>query len=109
MNKIIKLSAVLLLMVSASSCKKYLDVQPVGKVIPTTVEDFRALLNSGYTQFPTHKSMLAFRTDELLVNEQEPSSSIFATSTNGTIRTRIQIQGKCLMEGFIPLFSMPIL
>ena len=77
MNKIIKLSAVLLLMVSASSCKKYLDVQPVGKVIPTTVEDFRALLNSGYTQFPKHKSMLAFRTDELMVNELEPSSSIF--------------------------------
>ncbi|WP_316821343.1 RagB/SusD family nutrient uptake outer membrane protein [Pedobacter gandavensis] len=77
MNKIIKLSAVLLLMVSASSCKKYLDVQPVGKVIPTTVEDFRALLNSGYTQFPTHKSMLAFRTDELLVNDDEPSAVLF--------------------------------
>ncbi|MBC8986855.1 RagB/SusD family nutrient uptake outer membrane protein [Pedobacter sp. N36a] len=77
MNKIIKLSAVLLLMVSASSCKKYLDVQPVGKVIPTTVEDFRALLNSGYAQFPKHKSNLAFRTDELLMNNDEPSSAIF--------------------------------
>lgn len=77
MNKIIKLTAVLLLMVSASSCKKYLDVQPVGKVIPTTVEDFRALLNSGYTQFPDHKSNLAFRTDELLMNNDEPSAPIF--------------------------------
>ncbi|WEK19923.1 MAG: RagB/SusD family nutrient uptake outer membrane protein [Candidatus Pedobacter colombiensis] len=68
MNKIIKLTAILFLMISASSCKKYLDIEPVGKVIPTTVEDFRALLNSGYTQFPSHKSNLAFRTDELLLN-----------------------------------------
>ncbi|WP_316751411.1 RagB/SusD family nutrient uptake outer membrane protein [Pedobacter gandavensis] len=68
MNKIIKLTAILFLMISASSCKKYLDIEPVGKVIPTTVEDFRALLNSGYTQFPSHKSNLAFRTDELTLN-----------------------------------------
>lgn len=74
MNKIIKLTAVLFLMISVSSCKKYLDIEPVGKVIPTSVEDFRALLNAGYVQFPDHKSQLAFRTDELLMN-YEPNES----------------------------------
>lgn len=69
MNKIIKLTAVLFLIISVSSCKKFLDVKPVGKVIPTTVEDFRALLTSAYSVFPRHKSLLATRTDELVLNE----------------------------------------
>lgn len=52
-----------------SSCDKYLDVQPVGTVIPTSEADFRALLTSGYLTFPTHKSLLNLRTDELLLDE----------------------------------------
>nr|WP_121269318.1 RagB/SusD family nutrient uptake outer membrane protein [Pedobacter schmidteae] len=69
MNKILKLSAVLMLILSVSSCKKYLDIEPVGRVIPTTAEDFRALLNAGYSGFSQHKSLLALRTDELVLNE----------------------------------------
>lgn len=68
MKKIIILSAVLLSL-SLSSCKKYLDIEPVGRVIPTTAEDFRALLNAGYAEFAQHKSLLAIRTDELVLNE----------------------------------------
>ncbi len=68
MKKLIILSAVLLSL-SISSCKKYLDIEPVGKVIPTTAEDFRALLNAGYAGFAQHKSLLATRTDELILNE----------------------------------------
>lgn len=68
MNKIIKLTAALFLILSASSCEKYLEIEPVGKVIPTTAEDFRALLNKGYSGFPRHKSMLALRTDEVVLN-----------------------------------------
>lgn len=80
MKKIIKLSAALLLVLTASSCKKYLDIEPVGKVIPTTAEDFRALLNSGYTGFAEHKSMLALRTDELLLNENEEGTAAYRDS-----------------------------
>ncbi|SMC66494.1 RagB/SusD family nutrient uptake outer membrane protein [Pedobacter nyackensis] len=68
MKKLIILSAVLLSL-SLSSCKKYLDIEPVGRVIPTTAEDFRALLNAGYAGFAQHKSLLAARTDELVLNE----------------------------------------
>jgi len=69
MNKIIKLAAVALVLVSGSSCKKYLDIEPVGRVIPKTTEDFRGLLTSAYNFFPAHKSLLAVRTDELLMDE----------------------------------------
>lgn len=75
MNKIIKLTAVLCLMLSASSCKKYLDIEPVGKVIPKTADDFKALLNSGYSGFPNHKSLLAYRTDEVLLNEDNSETN----------------------------------
>jgi hypothetical protein len=52
-----------------TSCNKYLDIQPVGTVIPTTEADFRALMFSGYKVYPEHKSFLNLRTDELLVDE----------------------------------------
>ncbi|MGX5688468.1 RagB/SusD family nutrient uptake outer membrane protein [Arcticibacter tournemirensis] len=64
------LSAVLLLVIiSASSCKKYLDIKPVGRVIPETTEDYRSLLTKAYSLFPEYKGQLALRTDELIMNE----------------------------------------
>ncbi|MGJ1430967.1 RagB/SusD family nutrient uptake outer membrane protein [Sphingobacterium spiritivorum] len=52
-----------------SSCDKYLDIQPVGTVVPKTEADFRALMTSGYQSFPDHKSYLNLRTDELQLDE----------------------------------------
>lgn len=69
MKKFIQLSAVFLVLLTLSSCKKYLDIEPVGRVIPTTAEDFRALLVTTYNGFPSHRSTLALRTDELNINE----------------------------------------
>ncbi|MGY0038472.1 hypothetical protein [Pedobacter sp. NJ-S-72] len=71
MKKIIQLCAVLLVLVTLGSCKKYLDIEPVGKIIPTTAEDFRALLTAAYAGFPEHKSLLAARTDELTSNPSD--------------------------------------
>lgn len=68
MKKLIILSA-LLLTLSVSSCKKFLEVEPTGKVIPTTAEDFRALMTSAYANFPKHKALLALRTDEVNLDE----------------------------------------
>lgn len=62
-------ASLLLLMITFSSCEKYLDIEPVGKVIPTTSEDFRSLLTSAYSKFSTHKSLLSVRSDELTMNE----------------------------------------
>ncbi|MET4140582.1 RagB/SusD family nutrient uptake outer membrane protein [Pedobacter sp. UYP1] len=69
MKKIIKLSAVLLVLLTLGSCKKYLDIEPVGKVVPKTAADFRDLLNTAYAGFSTNKSLLAIRTDELAIDE----------------------------------------
>ncbi|WP_256007136.1 RagB/SusD family nutrient uptake outer membrane protein [Pedobacter deserti] len=68
MKKLIILST-LLFSLSLGSCKKYLDIEPVGKVIPATVEDYRALMTSAYNTFPRHKALLALRTDELILDE----------------------------------------
>ncbi|AYN04015.1 MULTISPECIES: RagB/SusD family nutrient uptake outer membrane protein [unclassified Flavobacterium] len=54
----------------ASSCDDYLDVKPVGKVIPETLTDFRAVLTRGYAVFPLHKSLTALRTDEMILEEE---------------------------------------
>lgn len=52
-----------------SSCNKYLDIQPVGTVIPKSESDFRALMVSAYISYPAHKSRLNLRTDELILDE----------------------------------------
>lgn len=54
---------------SIVSCEEYLDVKPVGKVIPETLADFRAVLTKGYDVYPDHKSLATLRSDELLLNE----------------------------------------
>lgn len=46
-------------------CDSFLDIEPEGKVIPETQEDFRALLTQAYVAYPNHKSLTALRTDEL--------------------------------------------
>ena len=55
--------------ITAVSCDDYLDVVPVGKVIPETLSDYRAVLTKGYSVFPRHKSLSSVRGDELLMNE----------------------------------------
>lgn len=54
---------------SISSCDDYLDVTPIGKVIPETLPQFRAVLTAGYSAYPQHKSLTEVRADELTLNE----------------------------------------
>ncbi len=58
-----------------TSCNKYLDIQPVGTVIPASESDFRGLMTSSYTSFPAHKSYLSLRTDELLLDESSTDAA----------------------------------
>ena len=67
-----KISKYILLFVAAivvTSCDDYLDVQPVGRVIPETLEQYRAVLTRGYHVYPEVKSLTAVRTDELIMDE----------------------------------------
>lgn len=47
----------------ASSCDSFLDIQPVGKVIPTTAPEFRSLLTEAYKNVPSDRGLADFRTD----------------------------------------------
>ncbi|NLR79832.1 RagB/SusD family nutrient uptake outer membrane protein [Chitinophaga eiseniae] len=69
MRKIIYTTGVVVAMAILPSCKKYLDIVPVGKVIPTTVEDFRKELDAGYALSDQDKGLAAYRGDEIRVNE----------------------------------------
>ncbi|SEM73716.1 SusD family protein [bacterium A37T11] len=72
MNIIKNITRILFLPLSfltLAGCNKYLDIKPVGTVIPTTPADFRGLMVSAYNGFPDHKSYLNLRTDELDLDE----------------------------------------
>ena len=51
-----------------SSCSDFLDIQPTGKVIAQTGEEYRELLTSVYYNFPDDRSLTTLRTDELLLD-----------------------------------------
>lgn len=48
-----------------TSCDEFLDIKPVGKVIPTTYKHFRSLLTNAYSSVPFDRSLSTVRGDEL--------------------------------------------
>lgn len=65
-----------LLMAVFTSCDDYLDIQPVGKVIPTTATEFRALLTEAYSTVPDDRGLASFRSDEMLLDASMSSNDI---------------------------------
>ena len=51
----------LLTVILLSGCNKFLDIVPVGQVIPTRTSEYRGLMTSAYESFPKHRSMLSMR------------------------------------------------
>lgn len=66
--KNIKLLCAVFCMAALYSCDKYLDIQPVGKVIPRTVKEFRALLTQAYSSVPADRGLATFRSDEMIMD-----------------------------------------
>ncbi|WP_010135812.1 RagB/SusD family nutrient uptake outer membrane protein [Ochrovirga pacifica] len=58
----------LISILSLFACDSYLDIEPVGQVIPKTVEDYRSFLTSAYAIKHNHKVLTAYRTDELVLD-----------------------------------------
>lgn len=69
MRKITTFIALAVLSFSSIGCDRFLDIQPEGKIIPITVEDYRKVLTSAYSKYPAHKSLTALRTDEVSIDE----------------------------------------
>ena len=58
-----KLKYIILAAGLLSACN-YLDVEPIGKVIPHTISDYRALMTSAYTTLPKYRTLLSLPSDE---------------------------------------------
>ena len=50
------------------SCDNYLDVEPIGQVIPKSVEDYRSFLTTAYSISKSHKLLTTYRADELTIS-----------------------------------------
>lgn len=61
-----------------SSCDNLLDIQPVGKVIPTTLADYRALLTTAYYTSLNDRGVCDMRTDEVVISSNEYDQSRYA-------------------------------
>ena len=73
-----KLFAVLLAAsaVMMTGCDSFLDIQPVGKVIPTTAPEFRSLITEAYRTVPDDRGLATFRSDEVLLDATMSSNDL---------------------------------
>lgn len=63
--------------VTTVGCDHYLDVEPVGKVIPETLTDYRAVMTRGYSITAIHKALSAIRADELVLDEFNDNATFY--------------------------------
>lgn len=66
-----QITLALALATTAVSCSKFLDIQPVGKVIPNSAEEYRALLSKAYSIALLDKGITEVRTDIAQVRNNE--------------------------------------
>ena len=60
-NKIKYLLLSSLFLFTLGACDDYLDITPVGQVIPNKTSEYRGLMNSAYKLVPQHKALLNMR------------------------------------------------
>ncbi|WP_294470266.1 RagB/SusD family nutrient uptake outer membrane protein [uncultured Bacteroides sp.] len=95
MNKIKKLYTFITvggcLILSLTSCDSFLDIQPVGKVIPNTLEEYRELITTAYGIRLTDRGMCDIRTEDITISKDEYDQNNFknierwvTNSTTGT-------------------------
>lgn len=63
-----------------TSCDKYLDIQPVGQVIPNTLAEYRALLTTAYDKGSkaVDKGVIDFRSDMTVVSTSSTSQNSYS-------------------------------
>lgn len=63
-----------LTLIILAGCDDFLDIQPTGKVIPKTGREYRALLTEAYSAIPSDRGKTVFRTDELILDNQNTTT-----------------------------------
>lgn len=64
-SNIIRAAAFLIFALTLVSCDDYLNIEPVGKIIPKTVDDYRQFITTAYALPKNHKYLSAYRGDEI--------------------------------------------
>lgn len=79
MNKIKKLHTAFILAggLFITSCDSFLDIQPTGKVIPNTLEEYRALMTETYARSLTDRGVCDMRTEDIMINDDSQNQSDF--------------------------------
>lgn len=67
-----KLLYLIITVVCCVSCDDYLDITPVGQVIPNSVDEYRSFLTSAYSIAPINKALTTYRSDELKLSSTAP-------------------------------------
>ena len=92
MDKIKKLYTIFIisgcLVLSLTSCDSFLDIQPVGKVIPNTLEEYRALITTAYGVDLTDRGMCDMRTEDISVSKDE-FDHVYGRCSRGIRRARL--------------------
>lgn len=60
-----------------TSCSNFLDIQPTGKVIPNTLEEYRALMTEAYANSLTDRSVCDMQTSDITVSDESQAQSDF--------------------------------
>ena len=95
------------MVLSLTSCDSFLDIQPVGKVIPNTLEEYRALITTAYGVDLTDRGMCDMRTEDISVSKDE-----LIKITSKTLKDGLQvIHPEQSLAGAITtkIFIMPML
>lgn len=78
MRKVVSLM-ILACLVTLAGCDKYLDIQPVGSVIPNSLEEYRGLLSRAYKNVSalSARGMACLRSDEMQIRDDEYDQSYY--------------------------------
>lgn len=90
-----------------TSCDSFLDIQPIGKVIPNTLSEYRALLTEAYSQPLFDRGVTEFRTDEVTIRDNEYDQTIIRKLRNGTTLILFPVHVNLLGAIIIALSIMP--
>ena len=63
-------------LLSLPACNDFLDIQPIGKVMPQTATEYRALLTEAYSSVPADRGMSTFRSDELTMEGEQNATNL---------------------------------
>ena len=111
MNKNKKIYIVLMLAMGffMTSCSNFLEIQPTGKVIPNTLEEYRALMTEVYANSLTDRSVCDMRTEDIIVKTPLKAKLTSEKSRNGLmiiLLVAMNLDGQHIMKTSItPMLS----